>query len=104
MQEAIAGKEKNGKRDAEKFIIRMPPGMRDRIKFVAKANHRSMNAEIIARLSSSLYQTYLIESSGNKVTPHEILTPDEREILDWYRSLPKRKKEAATSLLPILSK
>lgn len=37
----------------ERFIIRFPDGMRDRIKEAADANNRSMNAEIVARLESS---------------------------------------------------
>lgn len=32
----------------------MPPGMRERIADEAKANNRSMNAEIVARLQQSL--------------------------------------------------
>jgi hypothetical protein len=39
--------------EAEKFILRMPDGMRDRIAAAAKANNRSMNAECIARLDGS---------------------------------------------------
>lgn len=35
---------------AEKFIVRFPPGVRERIAETAKANNRSMNAEIISRL------------------------------------------------------
>lgn len=38
---------------ADRFIIRMPDGLRDRIAQVAKENNRSMNAEIIARLEAS---------------------------------------------------
>ena len=34
----------------EKFVLRMPDGMRDRIKSAAKLNNRSMNAEIIDTL------------------------------------------------------
>ncbi|WP_420415828.1 Arc family DNA-binding protein [Marinovum algicola] len=37
----------------DKFIVRLPDGMRDRIKAAAEANNRSMNAEIIARLDAS---------------------------------------------------
>lgn len=33
-----------------KFVLRLPGGMRDRIKDVAEKNGRSMNAEIIATL------------------------------------------------------
>ncbi len=35
---------------AERFQVRLPPGLRDEIKAAAEANGRSMNAEIIARL------------------------------------------------------
>lgn len=41
-------------RTAEQFVVRFPDGMRDRIAEAAKNNKRSMNAEIIARLESSL--------------------------------------------------
>lgn len=34
----------------DKFIVRLPYGMRDRIKAAAEANRRSMNAEVVAAL------------------------------------------------------
>jgi hypothetical protein len=34
----------------DKFVLRLPDGMRDRIKHVAENNNRSMNAEIVATL------------------------------------------------------
>lgn len=40
-------------RTAEQFVVRFPDGMRDRIAAEAKQNNRSMNAEIVARLSDS---------------------------------------------------
>ncbi len=40
--------------DADKYIVRFPPGMRDKISELAKANNRSMNAEIIKRLEWAL--------------------------------------------------
>lgn len=40
-------------RGAEQFPIRMPDGLRDRIKAAAKAKGRSMNTEIIMRLMAS---------------------------------------------------
>jgi len=36
---------------AERFQVRMPDGLRDRIADAAKANGRSMNAEIVAALT-----------------------------------------------------
>lgn len=40
-------------RTLDKFMLRLPDGMRDRIAAEAKANGRSMNAEIVARLEAS---------------------------------------------------
>lgn len=37
----------------DKFMLRFPDGMRDRLKAAAADNNRSMNAEIIARLEAS---------------------------------------------------
>lgn len=39
---------------ADKVLVRMPDGMRDRLKALGKANKRTLNAEIIARLESSM--------------------------------------------------
>jgi len=38
---------------ADKFVLRLPDGMRERIKTVADRNNRSMNAEIISTLESA---------------------------------------------------
>jgi hypothetical protein len=38
---------------ADKFMLRLPDGMRERLAEAAKANNRSMNAEIIFRLDAS---------------------------------------------------
>lgn len=39
--------------NVDKLLLRFPPGMRDRLKAIADANGRSMNAEIIYRLELS---------------------------------------------------
>ncbi len=39
---------------ADKFMVRMPPGLRQRIADAALAGGRSMNAEIVLRLEQSL--------------------------------------------------
>ncbi|MEZ1440138.1 Arc family DNA-binding protein [Pseudomonas shirazica] len=43
-------------RTADKFVVRLPDGMREQIADIAKGNHRSMNSEIIARLDLSIEQ------------------------------------------------
>lgn len=40
-------------RESDRFMLRLPDGMRDRIKTAAEANNRSMNAEIVARLQAT---------------------------------------------------
>ncbi|MCD5972582.1 Arc family DNA-binding protein [Pseudomonas sp. CDFA 550] len=58
MEKAMLNKEieciSDGKE--EKFVVRLPTGMRTRVRKIAKANHRSMNAEIVNRIDSSLRQ------------------------------------------------
>jgi len=46
---------------ADKYVVRFPDGMRDRIAESAKANNRSMNAEIVARLERSLTENTSFE-------------------------------------------
>ena len=46
-----------GRRPSEaqdKFIIRLPDGMRGQLKAAAEANNRTMTAEVVARLRASL--------------------------------------------------
>ncbi|RBO89670.1 Arc family DNA-binding protein [Pseudochrobactrum asaccharolyticum] len=40
-------------RSLDKVIVRLPDGMRDRIREAAENNNRSMNAEIVSRLEAS---------------------------------------------------
>lgn len=40
----------------DQYMLRLPDGMRDQIKAAAEANNRSMNAEIVARLTDSFDQ------------------------------------------------
>lgn len=41
-------------RDADKYVVRFPEGLRDKIKALAKANRRSMNAEIVFALEERM--------------------------------------------------
>ena len=44
----------------DKFVLRLPDGMRQRISDAAKSNNRTMTAEIVARLE----QTFSQEGEG----------------------------------------
>lgn len=51
--------------DLDKFLLRMPEGLRERIKEAADHNRRSMNAEIIAILEETYpEQSYRYEELG----------------------------------------
>lgn len=59
-------------RTADKFVVRMPDGLRERIAEVARDNHRSMNSEILDRLERSLTEP-VAESA--EITAEEVWTP-----------------------------
>lgn len=49
----MADKQPFPSQQQDRFIVRLPDGMRSRIAQAAKDNNRSMNAEIVARLMES---------------------------------------------------
>jgi hypothetical protein len=61
-------------RDSDKFMLRLPDGLRDRIKKNADFNLRSMNAEIVATLLHSYPE------------PRD---PDSEQIAEAFLLLPK---------------
>lgn len=81
---------------AEKFVVRFPNGMRASVAEAAGLSHRSMNAEIIARLQYSL-------SNWPTTLPHgEPAIPDGNEeayLLERFRRLPAGKQQALLALL-----
>lgn len=56
-------------RDQNKYVIRMPEGMRDKIREAAEANNRSMNAEIVSRLESSFQSVMAQIKEANRDNP-----------------------------------
>ena len=44
-------------RESDKFPLRLPEGMRDKIRCEADSNNRSMNAEIVFQLSRAYAQS-----------------------------------------------
>ena len=43
-------------RELDKFVVRLPDGMREQLSVAAQSNKRTMNAEIVSRLEASLQQ------------------------------------------------
>lgn len=63
--------------DQDRYIVRFPDGMRDRLKDEAVRNNRSLNAEIISRLSFSLGFDDVAEVPG-----HDRVEPTVDDIID----------------------
>lgn len=96
-------------RNADKFVVRLPEGMRQRIAEVAKNYHRSMNSEIVSRLESSLRTEVCIQQefgeteSAEGVSIGETINLDlshqEFALIEKVRLLPAQKQQAILDLL-----
>lgn len=86
-------------RTADKFVVRLPEGMRDRIAEVAREQHRSMNSEIIARLQNSLQHDGQAVHTDNTRLDSPELSQHERELLVRFRLLAQRQQNALLSLI-----
>lgn len=90
-------------RNADKFVVRLPQGMRQRIADVAKNYHRSMNSEIVSRLESSLRGERAPEEGEEELKMITLeLSGQEHAIIEQVRRLPETKREALIELLAAL--
>ena len=53
---------------ADKFMLRMPEGLRASLKHHATLNKRSMNAEIISRIEASLNEQQIKSAAGEPIS------------------------------------
>ncbi len=93
----------------EKFVVRLPKGMRRRIADAARTYHRSMNSEIVARLEHSLdtgAEQYPEPITGDRnadgATLHEGDAPDSHEelrLIAIYRRMSPERRRALLALL-----
>lgn len=60
----------------DRMIVRFPDGMRDKIAELAKANGRSMNAEVVGRLQRSF-----AFDPGSQVAKEEEADPKMKEVI-----------------------
>lgn len=86
-------------RTADKFVVRLPDGMRERIADVARNHHRSMNSEIIARLEQSMLQEGALGDELNTRVDSPELSLHERELLQRFRQLSRRQQNALVALI-----
>lgn len=81
-------------RNADKFVVRLPTAMRERIAEIAKANHRSMNSEIVRSLESLVENGATAEDEFRPAT-----TAEEARALEAFRKLSAGKRKALMLLL-----
>ena len=86
-------------RTADKFVVRLPDGMRERIADLARNNHRSMNSEIIARLEQSMLQEGALDDDLSLRLDSPELSLHERELLQRFRQLSRRQQNALVALI-----
>jgi plasmid stability protein len=86
-------------RTADKFVVRLPDGMRERIADVARNHHRSMNSEIISRLEQSLFREGMTGDDAHLQITSGELAPHESELLQRFRQLSRRQQNALVALI-----
>jgi len=83
-------------RDANKFNVRMPEGMRDRIKAHADENRRSMNSEIVSLLEMALFEADMSRmQSGMK--PLRPVTDKDQDIINHAKDSAQRREDEQSS-------
>lgn len=85
-------------RSADKFVVRLPEGMRERIAEVARNYHRSMNSEIISRLENSLYRDDAVPAVVKNLDSKE-LTHSEQLLVQNFRRLAQHQQSALLALI-----
>lgn len=68
----------------DRVMVRLPDGMREKLKEAAKAGKRTMNAEIVARLEFAFAVDVAVQESGWDVT-HGMGSPE------WITAMLKRQ-------------
>lgn len=83
---------------SEKFVVRLPKGMRRTIADAARRNRRSMNSEIVAIIDRALGDVVMPGGAGSGAHAMTV-TSFEQALLTRIRSLPENKRRALLELL-----
>lgn len=86
-------------RNITPFGLRMPPELRKRVEKSARANGRSLNAELVLRLQSSVEKDPLFTARIAEPRDRYQLTPDQTALLSAYDDLSPRRRRALLELL-----
>jgi len=80
----------------QRYIVRFPDGMRDRINAAAKVNNRSMNSEIVARLEASFEESDLAPDARTleSLIDARVENAVKKALADYFDHLPKSASPA----------
>lgn len=81
-------------RIADKFVVRLPDGVREKVAEIARTNHRSMNSEIVIALEKLIDDATHVPNSGPLAQSAE-----EIRALEAFRKLTADKRKALLALL-----
>jgi hypothetical protein len=87
-------------RDSEKFVLRLPAGMRARIKAAATRNNRTMNAEIVAALEEKFPTPTIWQYVTDKLGLDAILELINTEKANLPAAVRKMNKRMASEDIP----
>lgn len=100
--------EESGKEQPYKYMVRLPPSMRDQLRESARYYRRSMNMDIVARLQQS-FSGIPDGASVRDLEPpmqrefetlfRRELSEEEEELIRTFRRLSGKKREALRNLL-----
>jgi hypothetical protein len=77
---------------ADKFLVRLPDGMRSKISQLAKENNRSMNSQIVNLLNKTLSEHF--EEKYRYEVMDQIAAQEEQELaFEQSQNLAQRKKQ-----------
>lgn len=79
-------------RGSDQFPLRLPDGLRDRVKRHAEANGRSMNSEIVSLLEQGLFEADMAMMNAGMLPLREV-TPLDWKIINSARSESSRLAE-----------
>lgn len=79
-------------RESEKYVLRLPAGMRERIKAAATRNNRTMNAEIVAVLEEKFPVPTISQYLADKLGSDTILELINTEKADLPAAILKMNK------------
>ncbi|MER8514806.1 Arc family DNA-binding protein [Mesorhizobium sp. M1060] len=89
-------------RGAEQFVVRLPEGMRDRIRDAADRNNRSMNAEVVATLEEKYPAPIEFDQNAFFETWISPIVEDDAADLRAHAKLIRAADEAAKKIHPNL--